>query len=157
MFTYRVVLPNEEGVEHRQSDPPVAREPRLFDAVTVEGQRRVISQPHLAAVTAAKTTGSLSVATVDLRSIPPMRDLIDESDRSVFIAVPVGWVRLSLWHHHRRLQMAKSDGVIFFKRDFIRLSWMGLAVVYPVVVLEVDPRRRQHIEEVDLPHRLLPR
>ena len=142
-----VVLVHEQRVQHRQADPPVALEAGLLDALAVERQRAVGVDAHLAADVAAQRVLRGLVAAVDLRAVPPVRDLVDGAGDGHFHAVAARRVALAAADEHLGLPVAGAGRVVFGQRHFDDVGEVDLAVVDPVAIHELDPRRGQQIEE----------
>ena len=94
------------------------------------------------------------VAAVDLRAVPPVRHLVDERDRRLLARRLAGRVGLRAADEHRSTAgTAARAGSSSASGTSIELGGQVVAVVDPVVVLELDPRRGQQVEERDLGHR----
>ena len=148
-----VVLVHEQRVHQRQAEPPVALEARLFHALGVERQRAVGVDAHLAAGMAAQQVLGRLVAAVDLRAVPPVRDLVDGAGDGDFDTVAAGRVALAAADEHLGLPVARSGSIVFGQRDLDHVVEVDLAVVDPVAVHELDPRRGKQVEEGHFLHR----
>ncbi len=139
---------HEQQVQQRQAHPPVAHEAGVLDAAwKSRGQRAVVVQPQLAVDAAAQPVLGLLVAAVDLGAVPPVRDLVDERDRHLVLggaaSGPAGCGRRTSWPG----RSGCAGRVVLGQRHLDRLGQDVLAVGDPVVVLELDPDRRQHVQE----------
>src|SRR5213594_3420691 len=92
------------------------------------------------------------VASVNLRTVPPMRDLVDEGDGRLLPARRPSGVRLRLADEHFGLTIFRPRGIIVGQRDLVQVAIEHLAVIDPVAVLKLNPGRSQHVEKWDLLH-----
>ena len=135
-----VVLPHEQRVEHGQADPPVAVDPGQVPHVgRVEGNQPVGGQQELAADVGADQVLEVGRATVDLGRIPPMGLGVAVGGRP---AVGGGRVAVRALDLHRVL----GPRVVVGELDLPRIVWIVAAVAEPVVHLELQPGRGQHVE-----------
>ena len=152
-----VVFPREKGVQHAEANPPVAHESGVLDArLGVDRQRAVGIQLHLPRVFATEAVLSVLVTAVELRAVPPVGDFVEESRLGRFFAharrAAARRVDLRPADHQLGLLVAVLRGVVFGQGHLEEGAGLGIAVAYPVMVHELDPRRGQQIEEGDFLH-----
>ena len=148
-----VVLAHEKGVQHRNAHPPVAGEAGLLDALPVHRQRAVAVQSHFAEQAATQVVLRVLVAAVDLRAVPPVRDLVDRTRRGRLQGTAARRVGLGPADEDLALPVATAPRVIRRQRHRDHGVGEDLAVVDPVAVHELDPRCGQQVEEGDFGHR----
>ena len=139
----------------REAHPPVAHEAGVLNArARVNRQRAVGIQPHLAEVVATQAVLSDLVAAVDLRAVPPVGDLVDETRGGGLFDHRRLRVGSDLRPADRQLGLlvAVACGVVRRQRTSMNVAGHGIAVADPVMVHELDPRRGQQIEEGDFFH-----
>jgi hypothetical protein len=139
------VLLHEESVEEREADPVVVAEPCEVDPLELGlrllGESSVL-ELHLAALAGAELSVPLLARTVDLGEVPPMGDGVDVGRRQAALE-GAGPVRMSAANLHR---VALRPLVVLRQRYVDELRLRVLAVTEPVVVLELDPAGRKHVE-----------
>ena len=152
MVANGVVLAHEQGVQQRHADPPIAREAGVLHPVGGQWQAAIVLQPHLAADMAAQTVLRGLVAAVDLRAVPPMRDLVDRGPADLFQAGHAGRIGLGAADEHLGLPVARARRVVVGQGHLDRILEHDLAMVDPVTVHELDPGGGKHVQERHLLH-----
>ena len=142
-----VVLAHEQGVQQGQADPPVAPEARVFHALAIRWQGAVGIEAHLAARMAAQPVLRGLVAAIDLRAVPPVRDLVDGAAGGYLHAVAAGRVALAAADEHLGLPITPACFVVLGQGDVDGLLVVNLAVAHPVVGHELNPRRGEQVQE----------
>jgi hypothetical protein len=137
-----VVLAREQAVQQAQPHPQVVAAARDLGAgrLVVE-EPTVILHLHLAARAGAEDLLLVLRAAVDVRAVPPMRVLVHVGRRPVGVGHRRRIDRC-LGHAHRPFE----PGIVVGERQIVRVVRRPLRVHEPVVHLELDPRRRQHVE-----------
>ena len=135
-----VVLAHEQRVQQREADPEVARDAGQVDVrLDLLRDQPAVVEAQLAVLAALDRLGEGRVAPVDLRSVPPVRVVGDERRRPVAVRRRVTPRALDL---HRLL----GPGIVGVERDEPRVLGLVLAVVEPVVHLELDPRAGEQVQ-----------
>ena len=136
-----VVLLREQGVEHRQADPPVVAEAgEVRTGLRIHRQQPGRLEPQLAADVSADLLRGRGVAAVDLRRVPPVAVQVGVGRR------PGRTVRAGSRSVLRTLMVGSPKSSPGWRRN---LEELGLRVLVhePVVHLELNPRRRQQVQD----------
>src|SRR5262245_8689599 len=80
MIANGIMLPGKKGVEHGYANPPIPVETGFFKSLLINWQGIVFAQSELAVFVAAQIINSLLITSVNLRPVPPMGHLINESN-----------------------------------------------------------------------------
>ena len=123
---------------HRLSRLPVSSVP---GGLVVE-QAPVVLHLDLAVGAGAENLLLGLGAAVDVRAVPPVRVLVDVGRRVVGVR-HLRRIDRRLRHVHRPLE----PGIAVGERQIVRVVEGALGVHEPVVHLELDPGRRQHVED----------
>ena len=141
-----VVLQREQVVQHAQSEPPVLRQSGDFDAGGIDrnhpGFRIDI---ELAVLPGAIFGAGRRIVAVDLRSVPPMGLGIGIGGRPGVVVGPAGRIGSRAAHRHLAVRpvVAGRDRYV----DRIVADRARIAVIEPVVGLELNPGGGQQIED----------
>ena len=85
-----------------------------------------------------------------------MGDLVDERYRGTFSVGHAGRIGLRLADEHPGLPVLLPSRIVFGQRYLVHLIYERLSVMHPIMVLEVNPRSGQEVEEWHFLHLLSP-
>ena len=138
-----VVLEREQRVQQAQSHPAVLGESGDLparDRIHAEAPAR--ADQHLALAAGTERRLGRRAAAIDVRTVPPVRVLVDVSRRP-FRVGDFWWIGRRLRHAHGRFVPA----VAVAQRDVVGVRPAAFLVHEPVVDHELDPRRSDHVED----------
>ena len=138
-----VVLEREQRVQQAEPHPAVLGEPGdLATRDRIDAQPPARADQHLAFAAGTERRLRRRAAAIDVRAVPPVRVLVDVGRRP-FRVGDLRRIGRRLRHAHGRLVPLVAVG----QRDVVGVLPATFLVHEPVVDHELDPRRRDDVED----------